>query len=427
MKILYIHNSYSEKTPTGEEYASRELVGLLEEHGHEVRWMKANSDDAREHRFGPVKALFMGIYNPKSAKELQHILDEYKPDVVQVQNIYPLISSSIFHPLKECRVPVVMRCPNYRLFCPTGLSLDPQGNVCEDCWNGSLHEWNCVRKNCMKSWARSIGYAVRNSYNRMWRKILDGVDVFIVQSDFQKRKFIGQGIPKDSIVIVPGISPNVSLPRDMKKGDKVCFVGRVSPEKGIYEFIEAARRNPTIPFEVAGFFDSNFVMPSDVPSNLKFVGFLKGADLDKFYMESRIIVVPSKWYEGFPNVILRAFMFERPVITTNIGAMQSIVKSKYNGLLVELGDVDDLSNAIGELYNDLTLCEQYGKAGCHEAHTAYSRERVYEHLMNAYKMAIQKKQRGKKRVKRKIFLENSWRCQNKNVFLQLLKRTTLIS
>ena len=248
MKVLYIHNSYSEKTPTGEEHASRELVKLLEEHGHEVRWYKANSDIVRERKGGALLAMFTGIYNPRSARRLAKVLDEYKPDVVQVQNLYPVISTSIFKPLKERNIPVVMRCPNYRLFCPTGLSLDPTGKVCEDCWHGGLREFNCVHKNCEKNIARSIGYAVRGAFNRITRRIFDGVDVFIVQSEFQKQKFISQGIPANGIGIVPGISPDIVRPEKNEIGDWVSFVGRVSAEKGIYEFIEAARQNPTIPF-----------------------------------------------------------------------------------------------------------------------------------------------------------------------------------
>ena len=388
MKILFIHNSYSEKTPTGEEHASRELAGLLEEHGHEVRWFKRDSDEVQGF-VESVKAFFTGIYNPRSAKELAKVLDEYQPDVVQVQNIYPLISSSIFKPLKQRKIPVVMRCPNYRLFCPNGLCLDSKGQVCEKCW-GKGHEWWCVKDNCEKNFFKSLGYAMRNAYARKTRNILKCVDVFIVQSDFQKRKFEGQGIPDKSIGILSGISPNVSQPENDEIGDWVSFAGRVSGEKGIYEFIEAARMNPTIPFKVAGFFDSAFVMPANMPSNVEFVGFLKGDALNEFYLKSRIIVVPSKWYEGFPNVILRGFMLGRPVITTNIGAMQSIVETNKNGILVEPGSVEDLSRAIATLYPDVDRCRRYGQDGCRKAKTLYSREHIYEELMKIYEQAKKK-------------------------------------
>lgn len=385
MKILFIHNSYSDKTPTGEEHASRELAALLEEHGHEVRWFKRSSDEITN-SVDKIKAFFTGIYNPQSVRALTKVLDKYQPDMVQVQNLYPFISTSIFRPLKKRGIPVVMRCPNYRLFCPNGLCLDTKGQVCEKCW-GKCYEWWCVKGNCEGGFFKSLGYAVRNAYARKTHNIMNGVDVFIVQSEFQKRKFVGQGIPEDRIGILPGISPDVKQPENDMMGDWVSFVGRVSSEKGIQEFIEAARLNPATPFKVAGSLDAAFVMPADLPSNIEFVGFLKGDALNEFYLKSRIIVVPSKWYEGFPNVILRGFMLGRPVITTNIGAMQSIVETGKDGLLVEPGNADDLSKAIARLYPDVKLCIQFGQAGRRKAKTLYSRERIYEELMEIYEQA----------------------------------------
>ena len=383
MKILYVHNEYAR--PSGEEHAARELVELLKEHGHEVRWFTRSSAEISNSITGKFKALAAGIYNPSSANRLAKVLDEYKPDIVQVQNLYPLISASIFKEMKIRGIPVVMRCPNYRLFCPSGLSLNPNGEVCEKCW--SAGEFNCIRKNCLGSKVKSIGYALRNNFVRRFKLILNGVDIFIVQSKFQKQKFISQGILPEKIGILPGISPVITVFDDSILGEWVSFVGRVSPEKGIFEFIEAARMNPSIPFKVAGNLDENFKMPDNIPTNLEFVGFKKGEDLDKFYINSRIIVVPSKWYEGFPNVITRGMLHKKPVITTNIGAMQSIIDHKINGLLVPPSNASELANSIRSLYHDTNLCIKYGKNGYDKANTLYSREQIYSDLIQIYKRA----------------------------------------
>ena len=383
MKILYVHNEYAK--PSGEEHAAKELVALLQEHGHEVQWFTRSSAEIEKSAFGKIKALFAGMYNPFAARKLARVLDEYKPDVVQVQNLYPLLSSAIFKPMKKRGIPVVMRCPNYRLFCPKGLSLDPQGQVCERCWGG--HEMHCIRLNCMGSRTKSMGYSARNAFGRLTKGILNGVGVFIVQSEFQKQKFVSQGIPEDKIGILPGISPVICCGSAGALGEWVSFVGRVSAEKGIYEFIDAARCNPEIPFKVAGNFDANFKMPENLPDNIEFVGFKKGEELDRFYQSSRIIVVPSKWYEGFPNVIIRGMLHRKPIITTGIGAMLSIIENEVNGLLVPPGDSVQLSEVIAKLYNDSELCIQYGNNGYEKATTEYSRERIYQQLIAIYYQA----------------------------------------
>ena len=384
MKVLYIHNDYGR--PSGEEQASEEIVQLLREHGHEVQWFKRTSEGFRDSLFGNIIAFFTGIYNPFSAKKLAKLLDDYQPDIVQVQNLYPFISSSIFKPLRKRNIPVVMRCPNYRLFCPQGLCLDKKGLICERCWTG-LRELNCVRYNCLNSIFKSIAYTIRNWYGRVSGDILNGVDVFITQSDFQKQKFIDMGIDANRIGILPGIPPLIGDVEQEKIGNWVTFVGRVSPEKGIYEFIEAAKMNPLIPFKVAGNLDEQFHVPKDCPANVEFVGFKKGADLIRLYMESRIIVIPSKWYEGFPNVILRGMLLKRPVITTNIGAMCSIIETGVSGILVNPGNALDLGKAINTLYPDLERCIAYGENGYQKAITVYSKENIYHALMEIYERA----------------------------------------
>jgi len=386
MKVLYVHNEYAR--PSGEEHAAGELVSLLREHGHEVRWFTRSSAEIADSTFGKIKALVAGIYNPFSARDLNKVLDEYKPDIVHVQNLYPLLSTAIFKPIKKRKIPVVMRCPNYRLFCPTGLSLDPQGRVCERCWKGN--ELNCAIRNCMGSRLKSTGYALRNAFARISGMIRDNVDIFIVQSDFQKQKFISQGIPTERIGVLAGISPNINVTDHSQLGKWVSFVGRVSAEKGIDEFIGAARLNPGIPFRVAGNIDINYEVPYRLPENLEFVGFKKGDDLDRFYIDSRIIVVPSKWYEGFPNVIVRGMLHKKPVITTNIGAMRSIIDHKQNGLQVPPANVTALADAIHNLYADTAAIKEYGENGYNKATKLYSREQIYSDLMEIYDKACRR-------------------------------------
>ena len=385
MKILYIHNEYGKTS--GEENASKEIVDLLKSHGHEVRWFKRSSEEVYFNFRGHIKAFFTGIYNPSTPRKLAKVLDEYQPDIVQIQNIYPLLSVSLFRPLLQRNIPTVMRCPNYRLFCPTGLCIDNKGLVCEKCFGKGKETW-CIRKNCLNNIFKSISYALRNCYARKSRKILDGVDIFIVQSEFQKQKFISRGISEKHIEILPGISPNIEVAQEDTLGEWVSFIGRVSSEKGIYEFLEAAKSLPEIPFKVAGNLDINFIKPALLPSNLEFVGFKKGDELNRFFSRSRIIVVPSKWYEGFPNVILRAMILKRPVISTRIGAMLSIIDDHENGLLVQPGNVAELSLAIKNLYPDIQRCKEMGESGHLKAESEYSRDEVYNKLIRIYQKAI---------------------------------------
>ncbi len=380
-----VHNDYG--SPSGEEHALQAIMDLLRTYGHEVFWFRRSSAEILGSVVGKVKAFFAGIHNPFAAKRLAQELDKVKPDIVQVQNLYPLLSPSIFKPIKERGVPVVMRCPNYRLFCPNGLHLS-KGRVCEKCIGFGRELW-CILRNCEDNLLKSTGYALRNASARITKRILNGVDMFIVQTEFQKQKFAERGIPADHIGIVPGLATTVRIPNGDFFGDLVTFIGRVSPEKGIDEFLDAARAVPDVPFAVAGRYNSMPGIRDKSPSNVKWLGFLAANELNDLYLRSRIIIVPSRWYEGFPNVVTQAMTLSRPVIAAEIGALPSIVDDSVTGLLFESGNAEDLGEKIRYLWDKPDLCRKMGRAAREKALREYSPEKVYECLMAVYEKAIE--------------------------------------
>lgn len=383
MRVLFIHNNYGNNN-SGEEHAAEGLANLLKANGHTVDWYRRSSDIIQDSFIMKVKAFFSAFYNPKSVRELKLKLKEFNPDVIQVQNMYPFISPAILKVINKARIPVVLRAPNYRLFCPTGLHLDAKANLCEQCLSG-IRELNCIKKNCERSYFKSIGYALRGYVARVYWGVTKNFDAYIVQSDFQKKKFITNGIPEEKLFVVSGLTPKIPTTKPNPIGTSVAFIGRISWEKGIEEFIEAAKRLPHIEFDVIGsVLESYQELKENPPKNVKWHGFVKGEALDDLFRTSKIIVVPSKCYEGFPNVITRAMKHSKPVIASDLGSMASIIDHKENGLLVPPARADILTEAINELYNDDASCVAYGKAAQKKADTSYTEANVYESLYNVY-------------------------------------------
>ncbi|RKN79767.1 glycosyltransferase family 4 protein [Ulvibacterium marinum] len=397
MKILFIHNNYASNT-SGEEQAAEALREVLVANGHEVKWFRRFSDVISDSFWKKVQAFFSGMYNPGAVKELKGILDEFQPDIVQVQNLYPFISPGIIRTIKRRRIPLVMRCPNYRLFCPNGLHLDPKGTICEKCLSGT-REWNCIAKNCEEDIPKSIGYALRNFLARTVWGVTKTMDAYIVQTAFQRQKFMDNGIPPEKLFIVPGLTPVDYSQDELLIPKYVSFIGRISREKGILEFLEAARLLPKIPFVVAGSIPKSYVhLKSGSPENVTWKGYLSGKELDKAFGESKMVVVPSKWYEGFPNVITRAMKHARPIIASNLGAMSAIIDHGENGLLVEPGDAIGLAKAIRELYDHSEKCKALGAKARIKADTWYTREKVYENVLALYDILLQQKEKKAKKI-----------------------------
>lgn len=382
MHILLAHNDYGKFS--GEENAVETIAETLRARGHQVHWLRRSSAGLEDSLAGQIAAFFSGIYSVSARAAMTALLNSQPIDLVQVQNLYPFLSPSILKPCRERGLPVVMRCPNYRLFCPNGLHLT-RGRVCERCLAGA-RELNCILYNCAGGRLKSCGYAARNAWARLSRAILDHVTLFIVQSEFQKARFVASGIAPERLGVLHNIAPPAT-PTDAV-GTKVTFVGRPSEEKGIGEFLAAARLLPDLPFAVAGAIDDIPERVASAPPNVHFHGFLHGEALAALYRDTRVFVCPSKWFEGFPNVIVQAMAFARPVIATRIGAIPEIVDEGATGLLAEPGDAESLANAILALWRDPERGRRMGRAGAEKAGTVFSAAAFERQLFALYDQAF---------------------------------------
>jgi glycosyltransferase involved in cell wall biosynthesis len=378
MRLLIAHNEYG--SMSGEENALRALAGLFESHGHRIDWFLRSSAEIQT-LWSKARAFASGFHSASAVSELRELLKRKSFDAALVQNIYPFLSPSIFPVFKEFNIPVVMRCPNYRLFCPNGLHLS-HGEICERCIGG--REYWCAIRNCEGSLFKSAGYALRNAVARITGRILKNVDLFIVLSEFQRQRFIAGGISPEKLVILPNIAPTSSNPLSKDPGDLVTFVGRISPEKGIEDFVDVARMFPDIPFAVAGAHDRMPELAKKSPSNIHWKGFITGRDLDELFQQSRMLVFPGRWFEGFPNVVAKAMGVGKPVIATRLGALPEIVGHERTGLLFDPGNIVQMARYVRRLYDNPNECLTMGKEGRKKAEAEYSQGAIYQKLSNIF-------------------------------------------
>jgi glycosyltransferase involved in cell wall biosynthesis len=78
---------------------------------------------------------------------------------------------------------------------------------------------------------------------------------------------------------------------------------------------------------------------------------------------SNLFVLSSLW-EGFPNALIEAMACRIPVISTDCSSgPKEIITSGVNGLLVPVGDVDILADAILKVLTDKELSNKIAKNG----------------------------------------------------------------
>ena len=383
MKALQIHNHY--RFRGGEDAMFENICAMLREHGHDVMTYERRSESIGG-LAGKLKATMNGIYSREAREEVDVLLAKERPDLAHVHNLYPLISPSVLSACAARGVPIVMRCPNYRLACPTAVHLR-NGKPCELCRGG--REYWCALTNCRGNLVESTVMAARGYLVRSLGLIADTVRMFVPPSECVRQRLLEAGIPSARIRVVPN---TVSLPDmacDASLGAYVAFAGRLSEEKGVSTLVDAARKLPAIPFLIAGDGPLLASLRATAPHNVDFIGHLGCAELGTFYSRARIGVVPSIWLEAFGLVAGEAMAHGLPVVASRIGALPEIVDEGVTGHLFHAGDADDLAARIDALWGDPCRCKAMGLAGREKVKREYTRGVYYARLMRVYEEVLE--------------------------------------
>jgi glycosyltransferase involved in cell wall biosynthesis len=384
MKVYQVYNQ--QRSLFGGEAAVIDMTTrLLKENGSVSRLIMKSSRSVERSLLTKIGAFCGGIYNVKTYYEMKRLLKEDPPDVVHVHSLYPMFSPSVLVACSQAGIPVVMTVHSHILTCPNWYHLY-KGRICEECVGG--HEYRCLLKNCRGNILESIAYTLRSGFARTFRLFHDNVTLFIVLTDFARRKLMTAGFRKDRIVVIPNTTAISNVAADPNSGEYVACAGRLSPEKGIDTLLLAASKIAQIPIRIAGDGPLFNEMVAKAPVSIKFVGMLNSVDLSNFYSNARMVVVPSVCFEQFGIVAVEAMGHGLPVIASRLGGLPEVVDDGVTGLLFEPGNPKDLAKKIQFLWENTKLCGQMGKAGREKAIRLYSPSVYYNNLIDAYKEAI---------------------------------------
>jgi len=178
-------------------------------------------------------------------------------------------------------------------------------------------------------------------------------------------------------VEIPGEVPPPADPPE------ILFAGRLSPEKGVLDLLEAAKGLPLV---VAG----DGPLRDRVPDAL---GMLPHDQLVSLYGRAAIVACPSH-REGFGVVCAEAMAHGRPVVASAVGGLIDLVADGETGLLVPPRDPAALRAALLRLLEDGDLRARLGAAGRGRARKRLSWEAVTSSTLEAYERAIRRSARS---------------------------------
>uniref|UniRef100_UPI004048248D glycosyltransferase family 4 protein n=1 Tax=Algoriphagus sp. TaxID=1872435 RepID=UPI004048248D len=391
MKILVIHNYYGSSSPSGENIVVDEEIRLLKKFGNEVFVYKKSSDLIRKFKF--LGSIFGGLVTPWNFIEyfkIKKVVKLFLPDVIHIHNTFPLISPSILYSIPNS-VPVVMTLHNYRLFCAAGIPMR-DSRVCTLCIdkNSVLPSirFRCYRDSFFATIPIALNIFIHKKF-RTWNK---KITKFIVLSDFHKYKFNEAGLDLNKIVIKSNFFSGrpIYVPFNKRIYD-VIFVGRISVEKGIMTLLKAWKdmgiNSPNLLIVGDGFLFQK--VQEYISINQLTNVFLKGKvtkeEANSLISISKLLILPSECYEGFPLVIAESFAFGTPVAVSNLGSLKEIVEDGKEGVVFDVGDFNSISNVVSCLFNNPQLMAQMSFNSRKKYFNKFTEEINYNELIRIYK------------------------------------------
>lgn len=327
------------------------------------------------------------LWNRAAAAALDRLLQRVRPDVAHLQNFAHQLSPSILPVLARHGVPIVWTLHDYKLLCPN-YRLYTQGAPCERCQGHSY--WNAVRYNCMGRRSASVAVAaemyLHHALTNVYGKHIAAV---IAPSAFLADRLQEWGW-RGRIEVVPNCIESLPVPdRVISARDRVgvLFVGRLVEEKGVGDFLEAVRRLPEIPFVVIGDGSLGAEMRKAVATcvNLTWHGAQSPDQMRAHYERARVLVVPSRWYENAPYVVLEAMRAGTPVIATRMGGLPELVHDGETGVLVPPRNPVALAHAIAALVADEGHCSVLGERAQQRARAPYDPASHYARIRALYR------------------------------------------
>lgn len=387
MRILQVHNFY--QIPGGECAVVRAENALLASAGHQVSLFARDSSTIGDlNAAGKLWMLIRIPWNRSVIDDLHKAIHRFRPDVVHVHNVFPLLSPAVYDAFYSAGVPVVQTHHNFRVLCANGLFF-VNGRLCEECLEDSKA---CIKHKCVRGsrilsglYARAIGLGWRR------RAFTRSITLHVALNPFFADKLVDGGIPENAIRVCGNYISSFSE-KVFNKEDYFLYLGRLSPEKGLFTLIEATRQVRT-KMKIAGTGPMERELRNYIESHnlnhVELLGFVSGKRKVELIGKSLALVMPSEWYENFPIAAVEAQALGTPILASEIGGLPAVVDNGETGYLFRPGHASELADLMNRLNNTPDLVRRLSAQALQTAKVRFSPENHLRCLLEIYAEAIQ--------------------------------------
>ncbi len=304
----------------------------------------------------------------------------------------------LFGELKgEC--PAVYTLHNHSTYCPSGTKYLPMsGAPCDRSMSHLRCTWGHLVDGCGSKRPQNIISNLQDS--RYEFDTLKKLKIpIIANSDYVRKQLLGNGFPPEQAltlrygIAVPQIDTQL-LTREIHQHQRILFVGRIVPEKGLSCLLKALKlTDPRIQLDVAGEGRAQPQMQKlakqlGLSDRVTWHGWCKDEKLEALYHQCFSVIFPSIWPEPAGLITLEAYARYRPVIASSVGGIPEYMRHGETGILVAADDTKDLSAAITDLSSSYQKSRSMGERGHALFLEEFTLDRHIEGLRRIYEKTI---------------------------------------
>lgn len=348
-----------------------------------------------------LKSFTRMFYSLEAKRKFGQLLDDTKPDLVYIMHFHNKISPSIIDAARKRHVPVIHRISDFQYMCPNALFYNDGIGVCEDCLKGK--HWSCVTHRCVLNSPVYSGIKMAAKWLHDVTGVTKKVDAFVVPSTFTISKLHEYGIPSEKLHHIPTFFNLKEENPEAEYQPFVLFVGRIEKQKGLMTLVKAFE-NSQYELKIIGFSNDGYEeelkqylgrpINGDLNieetctfgknGNIHFLGRKSFEEIVPYLKSCLCTVVPSEWYDNFPNVILESFAYKKAVIATDFGSLPELVHNGETGLTFKYADAQDLQEQVRYMSEHSELAKQMGEKAYQSVVSMYSPETHYNSLMKLF-------------------------------------------
>ena len=388
MKILLANKFYYRRS--GNCIYTMHVEKMLKEKGHKVAvfaMQYPENEESEWSKYWPsnmtkLKAFTRPFGDGEVRRKFGMLLDDFKPDVVHLNNIHTQLSPVIAKMAHERGIRVVWTLHDTKLVCPC-YTCTRDGKWCTECFTDKKA---VISHRCMPGGLPGaiIGYREMMKWNR--EVLEECTDLFLPPSQFMMDTCVEGGYSPEKFRVLCNFIDVEKVPQmtqvSQLKGDYYVYLGRVNEVKGVRTLCKAAAQLNKKLIVIGG----GELLPELQEAykdfkQIEFKGQIKWEEIMPILRGARFMVLPAEWSENNPLTVIESQSLGTPVLGARIGGIPELIEEGISGMTFTSGDVEDLKDKIILIFKHEFDYDAIAK----NAVERYSSEAYYNKLIEYYK------------------------------------------